>query len=565
MIGLNKRFTICVAGFVSAALFCGLVEAQNEAACPVGAQNEADRSMESPLRVRVEEARVPVLLDRSDNVLFYVRIDAPRGGVFEGVNLELNEGSAEYIDEVKLYYSGTDASKAPDDRMQASRYIPGGARSANPSYSILKASCGEFDSGDSIGEGGVYEVSLASNFDLYEGINYLWVSVDMKDDTPLMHKFFASLTSVNIDGQAIEPEVSDTAAFAHRMGVGVRYAGDDGAATYRIPGLVTSMQGSLIAVYDIRQNSATDLQADIRIGVSRSTDGGRTWEPMRVAMNFENYGGLPAAQNGVGDPSVLVDPSNGRIWVVASWCHGMGENRAWTTSAAGLSESVTGQLVMAYSDDDGLSWSEPINITEQVKRPEWNYLLQGPGRGIALGDGTLVFPIQYIDAERVPYAGLMYSKDHGRTWCIHNGARSNTTESQVAQLSTGELMLNMRDNRKGSRAVSTTSDLGRTWTEHPSSRSALREPVCMASLIAADKILLFSNPDNTTARRDITIKLSFDDGLTWPSGHQLLLDAEPGGQGYSCLTMIDPATVGILYESSQANLVFQAIPLRDLL
>ena len=107
-------------------------------------------------------------------------------------------------------------------------------------------------------------------------------------------------------------------------------------------------------------------------------------------------------------------------------------------------------------------------------------------------DGTLVFPIQFIDSTRVPNAGIMYSKDRGETWKIHNYARTNTTEAQVAEVEPGVLMLNMRDNRGGSRAVATTKDLGKTWTEHPSSRKALQEPVCMASLIsvkAADNTL----------------------------------------------------------------------------
>jgi sialidase-1 len=133
-------------------------------------------------------------------------------------------------------------------------------------------------------------------------------------------------------------------------------------------------------------------------------------------------------------------------------------------------------------------------------------------------------------------------------------------------------MLNMRDNRGGSRAVSTTSDFGRTWVEHPSSRKALREPVCMASLIAVRaednvsgrNILLFSNPDDEKDRKNMTIKISFDNGLTWPRENQVLLD-EDSWWGYSCLTMIDDKTVGILYECSQAHMVFQAVPLSDLL
>ena len=226
---------------------------------------------------------------------------------------------------------------------------------------------------------------------------------------------------------------------------------------------------------------------------------------------------------------------------------------------------------MSKSTDDGKTWSEPINVTEQVKDASWYFLLQGPGRGITMSDGTLVFPIQYIGADRIPNAGIMYSKDGGKTWKIHNHARTNTTEAQVAEVEPGVLMLNMRDNRGGSRAVYTTTDLGETWKEHESSRTALKEPVCMASLISVKAkdnvlkkdILIFSNPNSTQNRNNITIKVSLDGGQTWLPEHQVLLD-EGHGWGYSCLSMVDKETVGILYESSVAHMTFQTVKLKEL-
>ena len=513
------------------------------------------------LRVTAGAEQTPVLLDRGDNVLFRIRVDAPDGGTFEGLDMRMDALSPRYVRSVKLYYAGTDAVNVAADKLSPVRYIADGARRAEPSYSILKTS-----------ERGAERLSLEAATPLFRGINYFWVSVEMKRGTPLTHKIAAGLESVTVDGRTIRPEFIGTPATERRMAVGVRHAGDDGAAAFRIPGLVTTSRGTLLAVYDVRHNSSKDLQERIDIGLSRSTDGGRTWERMRLPLHFGQTGGLPAAQNGVGDPAILYDPVTRRAWIVAAWCHGMGNRMAWHSSMSGMEAATTGQLVMAYSDDDGRTWSEPVNVTRQVKRPEWNFLLQGPGRGIATSDGRIVFAAQYIDAERMPHACMIYSDDHGRTWHLHEGARPNTTEAQVAELPSGELMLNMRDNRGGSRAVAVTRDMGRTWTEHPSSRSALREPVCMASLIAVPAaenasgrdILLFSNPDSDKARRDITVKISFDGGMTWPAGNSVLLDSKEGW-GYSCLTMIDDRTVGILYESSQAHMTFQAIPLADLL
>ena len=511
--------------------------------------------------------QIPILLERNDNVLFYMRMDAKDTKTLDEVSITFDKNvPLSAIKSVKLYYSGTEAPQDRGKKRYApveyiSSHTPGKTLAANPSYSIKKDECQPTS----------HTLTLKGNQNLFPGINFFWVSLEMQPNTNLNTPITAEITQAVADGKINPVKDASESPVTRRLGVGVRHAGDDGSAAFRIPGLVTTNKGTLLGVYDVRYNSSVDLQEHIDIGLSRSTDGGQTWEKMRLPLSFGEYDGLPSAQNGVGDPSILVDTKTNTIWVVAAWTHGMGNQRAWWSSHQGMDRNITAQLVLSKSTDDGKTWSAPINITEQVKKPEWYFLLQGPGRGITMSDGTLVFPIQFIDKTRIPNAGIMYSKDGGQTWHIHNHARTNTTEAQVAEVSPGVLMLNMRDNRGGSRAVYTTTDLGKTWKEHESSRTALREPVCMASLIsvpAKDNILgkdllIFSNPNSTSERKDITIKISMDGGNTWLPEHQLLLD-EGYNWGYSCLTMIDKETIGILYESSVAHMTFQSIKLKDI-
>ena len=518
--------------------------------------------------VFIRETQIPILIERQDNVLFYIRLDAEESKFLNEVVLDFNKSTPQHdIQSVKLYYGGTEALQHRNKKCMAPvEYVssshPGTTLSANPSYSVK---CAEVVRPSN-------KVVLKSNYKLFPGVNFFWISLQMKKGTSLYTRINSELCAVKVDGRDLTCKYLSPKNISHRMAIGVRHAGDDGSAAFRIPGLVTTNKGTLLGVYDVRYNSSVDLQEYVDVGLSRSTDGGKTWEKMRLPLSFGEYGGLPKAQNGVGDPSILVDTKTNTVWIVAAWTHGMGNQRAWWSSHPGMDMNHTAQLMMVKSTDDGKTWSEPINITEQVKDPSWYFLLQGPGRGITMSDGTLVFPTQFIDSTRIPNAGIMYSKDQGKTWKMHNMARTNTTEAQVVEIEPGVLMLNMRDNRGGSRAVSITKDLGKSWTEHASSRKALNEPVCMASLLnvkALDNvlnkdILLFSNPNTVKGRDHITIKASLDKGLTWLPEHQLLLDEGPGW-GYSCLTMIDKETIGILYESSVAHMTFQAVKLTDII
>jgi sialidase-1 len=191
-----------------------------------------------------------------------------------------------------------------------------------------------------------------------------------------------------------------------------------------------------------------------------------------------------------------------------------------------------------------------------VKDPQWHLFFQGPGTGIVMKDGTLVFATQYWDEQKMPYATIIFSTDHGVTWKGKiKGPVANTTEAQLVETLPGTLMMNMRDNRGNYRTVATTSNLGESWAIHPTSQRSLPDPVCMASFIKARvkiagkkrTVLLFSNPNSSRDRKDLTIKSSLDLGETWLPGNQLLVDPR-SGYGYSSLVQLDVKTIGILYE-----------------
>jgi sialidase-1 len=429
------------------------------------------------------------------------------------------------------------------------------------------------------------EVEVTAEID--PGNHTLSFGFHLKDDAILTESFSIRNVELRFDDGSVlslEPDVE----FAYRPAKVVRAAGQDDCDTYRIPGMVTTGEGTLIAVYDNRYNNSKDLQENIDVGMSRSTDGGQTWEPMRVIMDMGEWGGNPERLNGIGDPAVLYDHTTGTIWVAALWISGFSEtDMLWWASKPGMKPTETGQFVLVKSTDDGLTWSDPINITEQIKDPSWQLLFQGPGRGITLNDGTLVFPAQFkadigekaLDGgQYTAHSTIVYSQDGGETWHVGTGAKPNTTEAQVVQLADGNLMLNMRDDRNrqikdetNGRAVAVSDDLGETWTIHSSSNSALPEPNCMASLIAADvemngqkqQVLFFSNPNDKGARINMSIKASLDQGHTWPEANQVLLN-ETQGFGYSCMTMVDENTVGILYEGVK-ELYFQKILVEDIL
>lgn len=436
-------------------------------------------------------------------------------------------------------------------------------------------------------------VTFKDNFNVTEDTLIFWVSVTLKENIDLTHRIKVQCKSISTDIGKVHIPAVDTQSL--RVGVAVRRHMQDGVHTSRIPGLATSKNGTLLAIYDARYESARDLQGHIDIGLNRSTDGGRTWNPMQIVLDMNEWGGLPEKYNGVSDACILVDDNTGDIYIAGLWMHGVldRETGKWVEgmtedstrwihqwqakgSQPGFGVKETSQFLITKSTDDGLTWSGPVNITP-IKKKEWWLFAPAPGHGITLADGTLVFPTQGRDETGEPFSNITWSKDSGKTWTTGNPAHKNTTECMAVQLSDGSVMLNMRDNRNrgneevNGRTIATTTDLGDTWTEHPTSRKALIEPTCMASLHkhayhengVEKSVLLFVNPASVSRRDNITLKVSYDDGNTWPEDKHILLD-EYNGRGYSCITSVNDSTIGILYESSQADMVFQTVSLKEI-
>lgn len=438
------------------------------------------------------------------------------------------------------------------------------------------------------------KISIPLDWPLFKDTLRLCIGLRLRDSIDLRHKVSVRCTEFCSGRQSIRVPAYEP--LSRRIGVALHSQGLDDVASCRIPGLTTANDGTLLAIYDLRYDSSRDLQGNIDIGLRRSYDGGSTWTPVQRVLDMGEWGGLPERYNGVSDACILVDKRSGDILVAGLWMHGaLDPEGKWIEgldeksdywihqwkgrgSQPGTGVRETCQFLITRSRDGGVTWSLPQNITSDTKRPEWWLFAPSPGHGITLDDGTLLFPTEGRDENGCPFSNVTYSKDGGKNWTASNPAYENATECNAVQLSSGEVMLNMRDNRNrghktpNGRRICITTDLGDTWTEHPTSRNALVEPTCMGSLHRHDytdkdgkrsSILLFSNPDHFKVRKNMTLKASADDGLTWPSDMRILYD-ETKGFGYSSITSIDENTVGILYESGIADMVFITFDIKEL-
>lgn len=417
------------------------------------------------------------------------------------------------------------------------------------------------------------ESKLQIKHSLRAGKNVVWLSCRLKAKADLSQSVAVICTGVQSSAGQFVPKTTGQPV-RHHIGIALRRHKDDGVHTYRIPALTTSASGSLLAVYDMRRRAGRDLQEDIDIGLSRSTDGGHTWESPRVIMDMGEYGGLPQEQNGCSDPGIIVDHQTREIFCFAVWMNGKPGQHQWRGdgSEPGYEIGKTAQMLVVRSKDDGLTWSKPENLTRSLKPEKWWLVAPAPQQGFQLADGTLVMPSQGRNETGEPFSTIMVSRDHGTTWKFGMPAYLGGSECQAVPLDDGSIMLNIRNDHDKFRAVFITRDFGKTWTPHSTNRNTLIEPTCNASLLRLDyvmgtekkHVLLFANPHSQKARTHQTIQVSFDDGVTWPERYHRLLD-EGRGAGYASLTRIDDKHVGIVYEGSQAHIVFEKFTIAELL
>lgn len=315
-------------------------------------------------------------------------------------------------------------------------------------------------------------------------------------------------------------------------------SGHGGVATYRIPALAVTDEGTLVAVCDARIERRNDLPNNIDLVMRRSFDLGETWTPIETIVDYPG-------QEGAGDSALLVDRDTGTVWLF--YVYGP-EGIGWKQSQAGL-DGPTLQLHLRRSDDDGATWSEARNLNPEVKDPTWRAVWSSPGRGFQARSGTLYFPLtRFSDAQ---YTHFIFSGDHGKTWHMSAAAGRVTNESMIVELAVGSLMANMRSGQgKNRRAVAMSADGGLTWQDFRHD-PGLIEPACQASFIrytaeaeGHDKNrLLFANPASTK-RENMTVRVSYDEGQTWPDSHVVYT----GPAAYSCLAVLPDGSVGLLYE-----------------
>nr|WP_299384487.1 sialidase family protein [Allomuricauda sp.] len=317
---------------------------------------------------------------------------------------------------------------------------------------------------------------------------------------------------------------------------------NDDVACYRIPAIITTTNGTLIAAIDERVPSCNDLRdnRDINIVIRRSADHGLSWSPITSIVDYP-YG------ESASDPSLILDSETGEIFLFYNYMD---------------LETAPDQYLfkVVRSKDHGKSWSKPEDITTQIspENSQMDFQFITSGRGIQTQSGTLLHTLVNLEKGLFVFG----SNDHGQSWYHIPTPISPGDESKIVELSNGRWMINSRVNKSGLRFVHTSNDQGNSWESRAD--STLIDPACNASILRYDKaphgknLLLFSNPSSKDKRENLTLKFSEDEGTSWKPGRTITTEMS----AYSTMSVLNNGNIGLLYEAEdyQKN-VFTSIPM----
>ncbi len=327
-------------------------------------------------------------------------------------------------------------------------------------------------------------------------------------------------------------------------------SGENGYSIYRIPALIVSTKGTVIAFCEGRRDGKGD-NGNIDMLVKRSTDNGRTWSEQQIIWDD--------GSNTCGNPCPVLDRETGTIWLLMTWNRGDDSE----PEIIGKKSKDTRRVFVTSSGDDGKNWTEPKEITSTTKLDSWTWYATGPGAGIQIERGNyagrLVIPCDHIEADTKDYySHTIFSDDGGKSWTLGGSTPSpKVNECQVVELSEERLMLNMRnyDRSIKQRQIAISDDGGESWQEQTFAHELI-EPRCQASLrrfswpLEKQKsIILFSNPADEDERINMKVRASYDEGASWPVSKIL---AE-GPSAYSDLAIMADRSIGCLYETGEKN------------
>lgn len=335
--------------------------------------------------------------------------------------------------------------------------------------------------------------------------------------------------------------------------------GTEGYECFRIPAIVSTTQGTILAFAEGRKKGCSDT-GDIDLVMKRSTDNGLSWSKLMVIWDD--------GDNVCGNPAPVVDEQSGAIHLLSTW--NLGKDKE--SKIIDDSSKDTRRVFVMRSDDDGKSWSDAEEITSSVKKENWTWYATGPCHGIQLKSaahkGRLLIPCDHIEAgTKKYYSHVIYSDDNGKSWNLGGTTlQDQVNECTVVELSDGRLLLNMRnyDRSQKTRKIAFSDDGGLSWSDLASD-PVLIEPICQASMLRVSDNkqtvhgLYFLNPAHKDERRMMTLRRSEDEGLSWSEFRVL----HPGPSAYSDLTLLSNGSLGCLYEAGHSSpyqgIVFQSL------